>query len=51
MANILLENSVLNPLTNSLSPSIKSKGARPHSARILILHTIKNGERIKKNSI
>jgi hypothetical protein len=47
-ANPLLENSVLNPLTNSLSPSIKSKGARPHSARILILHRIKKGVN-KKN--
>lgn len=31
---MLLLNSVLNPLTNSLSPSMKSKGARPHSATI-----------------
>jgi hypothetical protein len=40
-ADPLLENSVLNPFTNSLS--MQSKGARPHLARILILHRIKEG--------
>jgi hypothetical protein len=40
-ADPLLENSVLNLLTNSLS--MQSKGARPHLARILILHRIKEG--------
>jgi len=32
------EYSVLNPLTNSDSPSVKSKGARLVSAKILINH-------------
>ena len=39
------EYSVLNPLTNSDSPSVKSKGARLVSAKILINHR----GRIKKN--
>lgn len=43
-ANPLLLNSVLNPLTNSLSPSAKSNGVRLHSAKILISHIIINGE-------
>lgn len=37
--NPLLEYSILNPEISSLSPSLKSKGARLHSAIILIIHT------------
>lgn len=40
-ANILPPYSVLNPDTNSLSPSLKSKGARPNSANIEIIHSKK----------
>ena len=40
-ADPLLENSVLNPFTNSLS--MHSKGARPHLAMIFILHIINEG--------
>jgi hypothetical protein len=50
-ANPLLENSVLNPLTNSLSPSIKSNGARPVSAKMLILQINKIGKVNPKNLV
>lgn len=36
-ANSALLNSVLNPLTSSLSDSIKSNGVRPHSDKIIII--------------
>jgi hypothetical protein len=39
-ANLLLEYSVLNPETNSLSPSAKSKGVRLVSATAEINHKI-----------
>lgn len=49
-ANRLPPYSVLNPETNSLSPSLKSKGARPSSARLVNIHiknTILNNKIIK----
>jgi len=48
MANFLALNSVLNPETNSLSPSAKSKGVRLVSAKIMMSHiTNKLGKMIK----
>lgn len=45
------ENSVLNPLTNSDSPSVKSNGARFVSAKIVHNHGKINGHNKKKLSI
>ena len=45
------EYSVLNPLTNSDSPSVKSKGARLVSARILINHNGKIKKNLQKNEL
>lgn len=49
MTNKILENSVLNPETNSLSPSIKSNGARFISASTLIKSSRIRGNVIKVN--
>lgn len=43
IANILEPYSILNPDTNSDSPSAKSNGARLVSANIVINHKINNG--------
>jgi len=40
--------SVLNPDTNSLSPSLKSKGVRFVSANLLVNQKTKRGKRLKK---
>ena len=45
------ENSTLNPLTNSDSPSTKSKGVRLVSAKIQINHKKKTKKEIKINPI
>jgi len=45
------EYSVLNPLTNSDSPSVKSKGARLVSARILINHNGMIKKNLQKNEL
>jgi len=50
MTNKILENSVLNPETNSLSLSIKSNGARFISARTLMKSNKINGNIIKANT-
>jgi hypothetical protein len=45
-AKVPLLYSVLNPETNSDSPSAKSNGVRLVSARVVVNHTINNGKHI-----
>jgi len=42
--NLADPNSILNPLTSSLSPSAKSKGARCVSARIVRIQSQRSGK-------